>query len=133
MDSAFDFCRIDWPGARGVKGQAVGLRVRALSGRARGRKISGARLSGVDGGLDGRIVPQRTGLWTGRQVQGRLLPLDSFWVTEYIGLHGVCSSIIHRFLGRKSHTLWLGFPHCGTQLTLTSESRLRFPSQQKPY
>ena len=62
MDSAFDFCRIDWPGARGVKGHAVGLRVRALSGRARGRKISGARLSGVDGGLDGRIVPQRTGL-----------------------------------------------------------------------
>ena len=62
-----------------------------------------------------------------------LLRLDSFWVAEYVALHGVCSFGHPGCLGRKSHNLWLGVPLHGSQPTLIPESKHRFHSQQKPY
>ena len=47
---------------------------------------------------------------------------DQFPARHYVGLHGVCFSVLWG-LGRESHHLWLGFPFFGSQPTLTPESR----------
>ncbi len=81
----------------------------------------------------GGIVPAAIGGRVGRPLLP-LLRLDSFEVTEYVGLHGVCSFGHYGCLGRESHNLWLGVPiHLGPQPTLTPESRHHFRFHQKPY
>ena len=50
------------------------------------------------------------------------LRLDSLWVTEYVGLHGVCFSVIHCCLGRKSHNLWLGSAHAAQPMLIPEKA-----------
>ena len=50
------------------------------------------------------------------------LRFDSFGFTEYIRLHGVCSSF-HCCLVRAAHYRWLGNPHSRSQPTFTPGSR----------
>jgi len=88
------------------------------------RRRGGPTAEGVHRGGHGGIVPAG---WTW------VLRLDSLGVTEYVGFHGVCSSVIG-CLGRESHNLWLGDPtYIGPQPTLTPESRHRFRFHRKPY
>ncbi len=50
-----------------------------------------------------------------------VLRLDSIGVTEYVGLHGVCT-FGHCFCPmRESHNLGCGILFCGTQPTLPPE------------
>jgi hypothetical protein len=51
---------------------------------------------------------------------------------EYVGLHGVCSSLMAG-LGRESHHLWLGIPSVEMQPTLAPESRHRLWLHHEPY
>jgi hypothetical protein len=46
-------------------------------------------------------------------VSGRFLRLDSFGVTEYVSLLGVCAFGHPGCLGRESHNLGLGVPYSG--------------------
>src|SRR5208337_5675417 len=66
-----------------------------------------------------------------RRVEVCFLRLDSLGITEYVGLHGVCSSFI-RCLGRESHNGWLGNPSAGSQPTL-AESRHLSHFHRQPY
>lgn len=85
------------------------------------------------GRRDGWGLGRGRGPGLGRARWFVVLRLDTFWVAEYVGLHGVGSFGHFGCLGRESHHGWLGVPPGGSQPTLIPERRHRFRSQQKPY
>ena len=91
-----------------------------------------AKTSGLNGSLNfNRCQRMRASLCA---MAVMALGLDSFRVTEYVGLYGVCSFGHLGCRGRESPNLWLGGPtHIGSQPTLIPESRHRLRFQQKPH
>ena len=102
-------------------GDGIVMHVQAEEQRGTGCRRGPAQDAGSGGGR-GRPGGRRIE----RAGAARFLRLDGGGVSEYVGLHGVWFSVIHGYLERKSHNLWLGFPFFGSRPMFTPESRHRF-------
>ena len=81
----------------------------------------------------GRWRERRSGRRGGAGACGGVLGLDGAGRAQYVGLHGVCASIIHCGVGRESHRRWLGAARAAQPTHPVWGSRHRCSPKREPY